>query len=331
MPQKLSIRRTLNLPVYYWRRHLWRIHPHRFSTLSHIPLQKPVFLLGVQGGGLTLLARILRRHPDMVSVTGNYTYWAGPDEMQNVMGDFLPAELTGLHAKIPPHPDYPHRDWLYAIDDLLPLYRKTADDATPEIKARFQKAIRLALAIHAPNPSQARFIDKSQSFTVRLSLVNALLQETDPYFILVTRNPYAICYRAATKVNTLLNLQLPLRHRLVLAAQHWANSMQAVLTDAPTVRHFHILRFEDLLTSPEKEIKKVCEFLELTFKPTMLPAPTDQFPLGATGSSKGDAKWYPLRTNVNQPYLDALEKWMIDLLAPYVGQLATHWHYTPRE
>ncbi len=328
---RVNVRRLLNLPLLYTHRNLWRVHPYRFASLAKIPINKPIFLLGVQGGGLTLLARMLRRHPVMVSVTGNNTYWAGPDEMQNVMGDFLPPQLTGLHSKIPPHPQYPRRDWLYAIDDLLPLYRQTAVNATPVIQSRFQKAIRLSLAIYAKDPAQARFIDKSQTYTVRLGLINALLSEYTPYFILVTRNPYALCYRAATQVKTLASLDLPLEKRLALAGQHWANSMKTALQDAPSVTNFKIIRFENLLTSPEETLKQICQFIELPYLPTMLPMPEDRFPLGATGSSKGDHKWYPLRTDVNRRYLEALEPWMVDVLDSHVGKLAVKWRYAPKE
>lgn len=327
----VNARRLLNLPLLHARRNLWQVHPYRFMSLTRIPINKPVFLLGVQGGGLTLLTRMLRRHPEMVSVTGNNSYWAGPDEMQNVMGDFLPAQLTGLHAKIPPHPQYPNRDWLYAIDDLLPLYRRTARDATPELKKRFQKAIRIPLAIYAKNPAQARFIDKSQTYTVRLGLINTLLAESNPYFILVTRNPYALCYRSATRVKTLTSLNLPLKERLNLAGQQWANSMNAALEDASTIANFKVVRFEDLLVSPEKMLQKICQFTGLSWRPEMLPAPDDHFPLGSTGSSKGDHKWYPLRADVNQPYLGALEPWMMNLLDSHVGQLAAKWRYSPKE
>lgn len=328
---RMNTRRLLNLPLLYARRNLWRVHPYRFTSLTQIPINKPVFLLGVQGGGLTLLARMMRRHPEMVSVTGNNAYWAGPDEMQNVMGDFLPAQLTGLHAKIPSHPQYSNRDWLYAIDDLLPLYRHTATDATPEIKRRFQKAIRIPLAMYAKHATQARFIDKSQTYTVRLGLINALLAESNPYFILVTRNPYALCYRSATRVKTLTSLNLSLEERLNLAGQHWANSMKAALEDASTVANFKTIRFENLLLSPEETLQKICRFTGLSWRPEMLPAPDDRFPLGSTGSSKGDHKWYPLRTDVNQPYLYALEPWMISTLDSCVGQLADKWRYSPKE
>jgi hypothetical protein len=319
----------INLMLLFTRRNLWRIHPRPFiEHADTISIRHPIFLLGTQGGGLTLLSRMLHRHPDAVYVTGNSSYWAGPDEMQNVMGSFLPPELAGLRHKAPSPTRFPKRDDLYAIDELLPLYRKTAADATPEMGERFKQAIRLAILTHARDRRRARFVDKSQIFTVRLSLVNHLLEGCRPHFVLVTRNPYAMCYRAATAVTRLSQLELPLDDKLHLAAQHWANSFQSALEDAPEVNALMTLRFEDLLNEPEKWLQKTCSFARLEYHPNMLPAPDQRIPLGSTGSSRGDHKWHPLRTDVNHRYLGKLEPWMIEIMDSRVRELAGRWGYS---
>jgi len=324
------IRGFQNALIRETRRNLWRIHPLRLSRqLDVIPIDRPIFLLGVQGGGLTLLARMLHRHPQVVYVTGNRAYWAGPDEMQNVMGPLLPTELTGIRHKIPPHPGYPRRSWLYAIDDLLPLYRKTSRDAAPAMACQFRRAIRLAIGMHAPDPRHARFVDKSQSFTVRLSLVNALLAPYRPHFVLVTRNPYAMIYRAAVQTTPISRLNRPIEDRLRLAAQHWRNSFLCALEDEPEVDRFFTLRFEDLLREPEECLRNICAFVGLSFRADMLPKPDHRIPLGSTGSIRGDHKWYPLRSDVNQRYLQDLKPWMLELIEPLVGTLARRWQYTP--
>ncbi len=316
------------LMQYYYR--LWQWHPRRFSRhLDNIVIDRPIFLLGVQGGGLTLLSRMLRRHPEVISVTGNHRLWAGADEMQNVMDSFLPAALTGLHQNIPPNASYPERIWLYAIDELLPLYRQTAANATPQLKQRLQKAIRIPLAIYGNGRSSVRFIDKSQTFTVRLSLIQTLLADHNPHFILETRNPYALCYRAVTKVETFQRLPISFEEKLALAAQHWTNSMNLALKDAASMPHFMTVRFEDIVQSPQNWLPQICEFVKLPFDPTMIPAADHQFPLGSTGSSKGDHKWYPLRPDVNRPYLSQLNSQMIEIVDNYVGELASQWQYSP--
>lgn len=241
------VRKVLNLPMLWLRRRLWRIHPKRwFADLDSIPIDRPIFLLGVQGGGLTLIGRMLRRHPHVVSVTGNNSYWAGPDEMQNVLGPMLPPMLTGLQYKIPSHPQCPNRDWLYATDDLLPLYRGTREAATAQ-----------------------------------------------------------------------------------MAAEHWANSFHCALRDFAEVGNWHTARFEDVLRDPRAHLRELCDFAGLPFHSSMLPASEDTFPLGATGSSSGDNKWYPLRPDVNIKYLTCLQPWMVDILKERVAALAHEWQYTP--
>jgi hypothetical protein len=324
------VKGVLNSLLLESRRNLWRLHPLRFSRqLDRVPIDRPIFLLGVQGGGLTLLSRMLHRHSQAVFVTGSRANWAGPDEMQNVMGPALPPELAGLHHQIPPHSRYPHRDWLYAIDELLPLYRKTARDATPEMALQFQRAIRFAVALHSHDPNRARFVDKSQSFTVRLSLVNALLNGREPQFILVTRNPYAVVFRAAARATRISQMNLSLEGRLRLAAEHWRNSFQCALEDEKEVEHFTTARFEDLLREPEDCLRALCTFAELSYEPEMLPAADHRIPLGSTGSARGDRKWYPLRSDVNRPYLTSLQPWMIEIVDNYVRGFAERWNYSP--
>jgi hypothetical protein len=193
---------TFNLLYHYWRINLWRFHPLRFlRNLEKISIDRPIFILGVQGGGLTLISRMIRRHPLAVSVTGNSSNWAGPDEMQNVMGEYLPSTLSGITKKLPKNDKYHQRDWLYAIDELIPLYRKTRLDHKPESAIKLKHAIKLCIASYARNPQFARFVDKSQSFTIRLDMIVSMLKELSPKFILITRNPYVLCYRASVKVS----------------------------------------------------------------------------------------------------------------------------------
>jgi hypothetical protein len=329
MALRLS-RGTINLSRLNLRRSLWRIHPRRFlPDVGEVPIQRPVFLLGVQGGGLTLTARMLRRHRDVVCVSGNAGFWAGPDEMQNIMGSYLPAEMTGLHHHVPPHPDFPERGALYAIDELLPLYRKTAADATEEVAQRFRRAMQLVIAIYARDRQRARFVDKSQTFTVRLGLVHGLLDGCDPRFILITRNPYAMCYRAAVTTTPISRLPRSEAERFTFAAQHWHNSFRCALEDAGAGIPLLTLRFEDLLCSPETWLRRICDFAALDFHPSMLPAPTHRLPLGSTNSSRGDRKWYPLRPDVNHPYLERLQPWMVETITRRTGELAERWGYTP--
>ena len=125
-------------------------------------IDKPIFLLGNQGGGLTLVARMLKRNENVVSTTGSNKYWAGADELQNIMGPILPKELTGLVYKAPYHKTLTApRSWSYASDDLIKLYRNTENDYNIKLEKKFKKILKYIINRYGKG-GKKRFIDKSQ-------------------------------------------------------------------------------------------------------------------------------------------------------------------------
>jgi len=329
MNQEHILYKEINRIYYYWKRNNWILDPRSYwGKFRNISIEKPIFLLGVQCGGLTLVSRMLRRHPSVVSVTGNYHYWSGADEMHTVLGPVLPAELAGTRNKVPysNHPVYrPPRSWTYACDELLPLYRKKAEDATPDLKQKFQRIIRMILSKYLVKEEPARFTDKSQVYTVRVSLINELLRESDPKFLLITMNPYVICYKAAggkaADMERFKN-KIPFKERLDICAQHWNNSIKCALEDKG--ENMLIMRFEDILDSSITKMKKICEFLELDFKRDILPQPHHKIPLG----SKFQDRWYPLEPNRNRKYIQNIGEEEIEIVSKRCKKLASKLGYS---
>jgi len=318
-----------NMLYYIYKRNNWIIDIRRFTNnFEKISIDRPIFLLGTQGGGLTLVSRILRRNKDVVSVTGNHLYWSGADEMQNVLGRILPPELTGIVHKAPKHPEIPPpRGWSYAVDDLIDKYRNDENDVNVEIKSRIEQIIKWIIYRYKLNDKDMRFIDKSQLYTIKLSFLNELLKEHDPRFILITRNPYAVCYRSA-KGNAydlrLLQKKFGFNQILELASEHWANSMSLVLKDKDKVDNFISIKFEDILKEPEKNIGKLCDFVDLEFNRDMIPQPYHKIPLG----SRSDKKWHPLRTDVNKKYLEEMNKQHIEIMQKKFGDYVDMFGYS---
>lgn len=324
------ILKTANFTCYAYRRNNWMFDLSRFlNDFSQVRVEKPVFLLGTQGGGLTLISRMLRRNPAVISVTGNHRYWAGADEMQNVLGPILPPALTGITHQAPPDElfDTP-RGWLYATDQLIGKYRCDEKDAQESDARRFQRIIRWIVSRYSSGTAGVpRFVDKSQLYTVKVSYLNALLEGTDPRFVLITRNPYAICYRSVDRARSLQRLadRFTFQERLSLAAQHWANSMEYALSDRDKVKHFLILRFEDFLNDPQDQLLKLCEFIDLEYRETMLPQEDDQFPAGTLRKSR----WYPLRADVNKKYLERIDKGSVEIIGNRCQTYAEQFGYVP--
>ena len=316
---------------YLWKRNNWMVD-FRFyrNEYPDVPIDRPIFLIGNQGDGLTLVSRILRHHPDVVSVAGNCNYWSGADEMQNVFGPALPAELTGIRYKAPKHPILtPPRSWSYASDALFLLYRKTARDANKDLAKRFRKIIKYIISRHAlVEVPIARFIDKSQVFSVKMSFVDALLKDTNPYFVLVTRNPYATIYRAATgKAGDMRRYAkyMNLDERVEVCIQHWLNTMKSIMEDKDKVSNFTWIRFEDMLRNPKETLLQLTQFLALPFLEDMIPAPHHKIPLG----SKHRDRWYPLRPDVNERYLREIQEKYLRQIEKRCGAIAAEFGYHP--
>ncbi len=325
------MRKQIHRLIYALRTMSWLADPRSLFSPPEYPIDRPVFLLGTQGGGLTLLSRMLRRHSDVISAAGNHRYWTSADELQNVYGLILPPELTGLRYKAPPHSQYPApRSWTYAVADLLPHYRKRAGDATPQLAQSLQRVIRLSAWRNAVDPHRFRFVDKSQSYTVRVGLIHELLKESNPRFVLVPREPYVSVYRAAAgKAADMRRLAstLPFARRVEICAEHYGNSMRAALDDCEQLG-IKLLRvqFEQLLIEPEAALRRVCRFVDLDFDRDMLPAADHRLPLG----SRYQDRWYPLRTDVNEPYERRLDDFVIEAVNRHCGEVIERLGYRRR-
>src|SRR5262249_51437934 len=138
-------------------------------SVNRVPLDRPIFVLGTQGSGGTIVGRCLRRSPSVVSCSGNSDYWTGTDEMATVRNRMarLPVSLWGSKHRADVDSTVFAADQLYAANELLPAYRRTAADATRTDSARFARILREHLAVYAHDSGHARFVDKTHAYTVK--------------------------------------------------------------------------------------------------------------------------------------------------------------------
>lgn len=308
------------------RRDRWRYSPRRrLRSVQRIPLDRPIFMLGLQGGGTTLVTRCLLRHPSAVSMSGNSSYWVATDELGFVRNRMaaLPRSLWGSsHRDDLPHPIFgtDHRS-VWACDELLPAYRRTANDATPADAAQFRQLLREHVAVYARDRHSARFVDKTHANAVRIPYLDALLDGQQPFFVLVLRNPYAICPRALRRKPPSWRTPLPYERQLTLAAQHWENLTRLALEDGRRTDRFGAIRFEDFLRNPEAVVQAICELVGLSYRPELVPRPGDSRPFATLPT---DTKWYPLREDSWE-----VSEEEIAIVAARCGRLATRLGYSP--
>jgi hypothetical protein len=312
--------------IRLYRRDRWRYSPaRRRRAVDRIPLDRPIFFLGVQGGGETIVGRCLRRNRSVVSMSGNSAYWTGIDELGVVRNRMarLPRSLWSCKFRTDiEHPLFgPTHNSVYACDELLPFYRHTAEDADEADGARFRRVLREHLAVYARDLRRARFFDKTHTNTLKLPLLAEYLRGCDPCFVLVVRNPYSWCYRAVRRKRPAHRVALAPEEELRLAAEHWSNSYRIALEDAATIPNVSVVRFEDFVADPETAVRSLCASVGLDFEPAMVPRPSDRFPFATLPD---DRKWYPLFPD---PWLAQVTEPEAEIVASVCGPLARELGY----
>jgi hypothetical protein len=116
-------------------------------------------------------------------------------------------------------------------------------------------------------------------------------------------------------------------YSLEAAAIGWRNRMtqiEALTEDLPPGRMVR-LRYEDLCEDPEKELARICRFLQLEFSPAMLTRPTDNIHHIGGSPSKFD----PARVAISMDtaYRQAFEPATLARLRALVGDVAGKWAY----
>jgi hypothetical protein len=310
------------------RRDRWRYSLQRkLRSVDAIPLDRPIFVLGLQGGGTTLVTRTLLRHPAVVSMSGNSSYWVATDELgfvRNRMAALPPSLWSSSHRTDLDHPLFgTEHHSMWASDALLPAYRRVAEDATSADAERFKRLLREHIAVYARDRRGVRFVDKTHTNTVKIPYLEALLAGCDPFLLLVLRNPYEICDRALRRKPPSWRNVPPYEDQLRLAAEHWENACRIALEDGRRTPRFAAVRFEDFLRSPEGIVHAICGRVELPYRPELVPRAGDRLPFATL---PGDSKWYPVR----DPPAPSLAGEAAEIVAARCGPLAKLLGYTPR-
>ncbi|WP_263808700.1 sulfotransferase family protein [Salinibacter sp.] len=319
----------------YWEYKPWWTLRRWTTSLDEIKINRPIFVLGVQGGGLTLLTRMLHRNPNVVTIGGGRTYWVGNNEMDKQYIGELPEDLTlrspryqsptfktHMTGEEEEHPVFGReRNWVYACDDLLNRYRKSEADWSPEKETCLRRAIKESIRAYAQDTETARFLDMSQTFSLKVSLLRKIFP--DARFVVQTRNPYATCIKEARDDAYEWRRETELERKLNIFAEHWRNTYACAMDDLKDYAHKTTVRYEDLVEDPERELRRVAETVDLEYDPDMVPRAHHRLPFGASESHK----WFPVRTEVNEKHLNQLSERTASVIRENVEGLARSFGY----
>lgn len=309
--------------------------PRRITKrLSDVEIDRPLFLLGVQGGGLTILAKCFQRLQNTCFVHGNADSWDAADNEMHVCetSKKLPKEFS-FHTNdfYPPNLSTNfYRYWTYATNDSLPHFRiENPGKISEESLNGFREYIKAIIRAHAKDLNACRFIDKSQLYTINIPLIRAALKGTSPYFAIFGRNPYGSVPRTAK--NYFLNpdkhgFDMSYEDALRLCAEHWNNTFATALSDCDGSDDSLIMRIEDFFANPAVFCRKICDFAELDYSDDMVPAQGQKH----TIYEQMARRWYPITQSSTEAALASLSETEISIVNAVCGETMKRMGYELR-
>ncbi|MEL7310230.1 MAG: sulfotransferase [Pseudomonadota bacterium] len=203
----------------------------REVRIALTPLPRPkkwLFLVGCYNSGTTLLAELLSRHPEVISL---------PTEGHFITDQFVKDYAIGVP-----------RMWV----ERESIFRMDENDSGPD-PIRIKKE----WGMRASGKGDV-FIEKSPPNSARTRWLQAHFQEA--YFVALVRNGYAVAEGITRKGDP--------KHfdegwPIEMSARQWAYGNDVLLEDAEHLKRFMWLKYEDLCADPAKALSDIASFVGL--------------------------------------------------------------------
>lgn len=246
--------------------------------------ERLLFVIGPPRSGSTLLMRMLAAHPEIYSRAEPHVF--GPLAH---LGYFDTVEKA-------PYDQFQAADAMRGIVAELP---RGEDDYVDACRAYVDLLYGRLLAAHGGG--SRFFLDKTPANALVLPFITRLYPRAR--YVVLTRHPAAVFSSFA---HSFFDGDFAAAHRFNPILERYVPAMARLLRDAavPLVQ----VGYEQLVTDPEGEMRRVCAFLGVAFEPGMIEYGSHEF--GSKGL--GD----PITVDrESRPVTTSLEKWAAELAA----------------
>jgi hypothetical protein len=207
------------------------------------------FICGVNRSGTTLLRLMLDAHPEMAIPPETHFV---PDLIKELPDDpTVDRAIAVITAQ---------REWAdfgFTEDELRARF-----EALPEVSAR--NVIRDFFTAYGERFAKTRWGDKTPKYVRSMRPIQRTIPEAR--FVHVIRDGRDIALSRWDQ-RSRRGLEGPPVERI---AAQWEKKIRRAQSDAPRLRHYVEVRYEDLIADTEPTLRRVCEFIELEFDPEML-------------------------------------------------------------
>lgn len=213
----------------------------------------PIFVVGCPRSGTTLLRVMLDSHPDLAIPPESHFIpptWAVRAKYERPGGGFDAARMVhdvaaGIRFK----------EWDLPVKLVLQGVQSLESPSFAATVVAFFEA-------YASAQGKPRWGDKTPGYSLELPLLARLFP--DARFVHIVRDGRNVA---------LSFLEVPKGpRRLAEAAEIWRHRVRVGRADGRGLgpRRYLEVRYEDLVTEPERELRRVCEVAQLEFRPEML-------------------------------------------------------------
>lgn len=208
------------------------------SEPAPVPGSRMVFVGGLHRSGTTPLSRVLAAHP---AVSGLRDTGVTEDEGQHLQSVYPPAAAYGGPGR-------------FALSPAAHL-TEASTLANPQAAARLLEAW-----LPYWDPSRELLLEKSPPNLV----MGRFLQSVFPgsALVVVMRHPVVVGLSTA-KWRKLVSRQWWMRTSLYAMIRHWFAAHELLREDACHLRRLQVVKYEDLLADPDRQLSAIQGFLGL--------------------------------------------------------------------
>lgn len=203
------------------------------------------FVVGVPRSGTTLLRLMLDAHPQ-VAVPPETGF--APVVIKACRGGCAPGELVELLVA--------QRRW--GDFDIEPRELLSRLGGRDQVTAR--KALRTFYEIYADHQRKPRWGDKTPPYAKHMELIAGALPEAAFIHLIRDGRDRALSWADAAGKPLLVERR----------ARRWEQWIRTARDQAARVDRYMEVRYEDLVADPERELRRVCGFVELEWDQAML-------------------------------------------------------------
>jgi hypothetical protein len=233
------------------RRKAARKRARRERRAASQPAPVP-FVIGVNRSGTTLLRMMLDSHPDLAIPPETHFIPALSKELKSRRKADSPMTASDVVEFLAEHRRW--GDFGLSRDALLERIER-------EEKLRPKFVLRAFFGLYAESQGKSRYGDKTPGYVKQMGMIQRSLPEAR--FIHLIRDGRDV---AISREGRMTAEELSVERH----AKIWKRRIGRARRQAPRIKRYLEVRYEDLIEDPEPVLRTICEFIQLPYDPAML-------------------------------------------------------------